>query len=140
MLIPTVPLDELYGDRVRNWLEQRGSHVRTGAAVRAVVLDQNRIAAVELRDGERLTGGEFVVAVPHWRVAEILPPELSGRPEIQRLGRIETAPDFQRAPVVRPADHRAAARGAGGPAQPVGVQPHGGSGDDRMATAGAIRS
>lgn len=89
--IPTVPLDELYGDRVRRWLEQRGSRVRTGTTVRRLSLQGTAIGDVELRDGERLEGHDFVVAVPHWRVAEVLPAELSERPEIQRLGRIETA-------------------------------------------------
>ncbi|MBL8849041.1 MAG: FAD-dependent oxidoreductase [Planctomycetaceae bacterium] len=90
--IPTVSLDELYGDRVRAWLEQRGSQVRTGTAVRMLDMQDGRIAEAMLRDGERVTGDSFILAVPHWRVAELLPSELATRQEIQRLTSIETAP------------------------------------------------
>lgn len=92
VLIPTVSLDELYGDPVRNWLESRGSRVRTGAACRSLELHDGRIAEVVLRDGERLAADAAIVAVPHWRLAELLPDELAQRPEIRQLSRIETAP------------------------------------------------
>lgn len=92
VLIPTAPLDVLFGDRVRAWLEQRGAQVRTGAGCRTLELADGRVTAALLRDGERVTAETFIVAVPHWRLAELLPAELATRPEIQQLSRIETAP------------------------------------------------
>lgn len=92
VLIPTLPLDELFGDRVRLWLEQRGTQVRTGASCRTLELVDGRVSAAVLRDGERVTADAFVMAVPHWRLAELLPEEFAGRPEIEQLSRIETAP------------------------------------------------
>jgi len=92
VLIPTVSLDELYGDPVRTWLERRGSTVRTGTACRTLEMHDGRIRDVVLRDGERLKAGTMIVAVPHWRLADLLPEELARRPEIEQLSRIETAP------------------------------------------------
>lgn len=90
--IPTVPLNALYGDRVRRWLEARGARVRVSAAVRELVETAGRIEAVRLREGERVEGDRFILAVPHWRVLDVLPPCLKERPEFRRLDAIETAP------------------------------------------------
>ena len=90
--IPIVPLDELYGDAVRSWLEERGARIRTGVSVRGVEAEAGRITRVLLRDGESLPVDECIVAVSHWRVAELLPDDVGTRPEIERLNRIETAP------------------------------------------------
>ena len=62
------------------------------AAARTLELQDGHIVAAVLRDGERVTGDSFILAVPHWRVAELLPTELSARPEIARLATIETSP------------------------------------------------
>lgn len=49
LVLPAVPLDELYAEPSRAYLEARGSDVRTHAAAR-VVVEGDRVAGVRVRD------------------------------------------------------------------------------------------
>ena len=90
--IPSVPLNELYGERVSHWLRERGVNVRTSAGVARIALRDGRAAAAELRSGEVLEADQFVIAVPWHRVADLLPELLVRDPDLGRLGELESAP------------------------------------------------
>ncbi|REJ71054.1 MAG: FAD-dependent oxidoreductase [Planctomycetota bacterium] len=92
MQVPTAPLDELFNGAVRSWLEDRGVDVQTSAPVEHLEFIDGRVDSVVIRNGERVTGGEFIVAAPHWRVGELLPERLTSHPNLAGIGRIETAP------------------------------------------------
>ncbi|MEZ5285936.1 MAG: hydroxysqualene dehydroxylase HpnE [Vicinamibacterales bacterium] len=62
LVIPAVPLDALYAEPARAWLEARGSTVRTQAPARVVVED-GRVAGVEVR-GSRVDCATVIAAVP----------------------------------------------------------------------------
>jgi squalene-associated FAD-dependent desaturase len=89
---PTVPLGGFYGQRLADWFAERGATLRLQAGVKRLVLEDGRIAAVELRDGERIPGDHFVLAVPQYAVRPLLSDALAGEPFFANLGRIETAP------------------------------------------------
>lgn len=90
--VPTVPLDELYGPPVIEWLRQHGSDVRTLTAVRRLHGDLRRIEAIELRSGERLRVDDVILAVPHHRVLDLLPNDVAAHPSLAAIARIESAP------------------------------------------------
>ena len=90
--IPSAPLNELYGERTSRWLEDRGVAVRTSAGVAQLTLEGDRIVGVRLRSGDVLEADEFVLAVPWYRVCELLPDSLLGRPEFSGLDKLESAP------------------------------------------------
>ena len=46
--IPTVPLEELYGGRLTDWLTSRGSEIRLQATVEGLELEGDRVTAVRL--------------------------------------------------------------------------------------------
>lgn len=92
VLIPTVPLDELYGRRVRKWLQADGAIVRLQAGVERLHHNHQRIESVELRDGETIAADWFILAVPHDRVGQLLPPELREHPQLAGLTQLESAP------------------------------------------------
>jgi squalene-associated FAD-dependent desaturase len=92
VLIPTAPLNELYGGAVSDWLTRHGTDVRMSAAVRELEYDASAVRAVVLRDGERVTGSQFVLAVPHFRVLSLLPEKVRELPEVARIGQLEAAP------------------------------------------------
>jgi squalene-associated FAD-dependent desaturase len=89
---PTVPLGEFYGQRLADWFARQGATLRLQAGVKRLLLDDGRIAAVELRDGERMTGDHFVLAVPQYAVRALLPDALASDSYFANLDRIETAP------------------------------------------------
>ena len=90
--IPTVPLDDLYGTRLTNWLTTRGASIRLQHGVERLVEEDGRIAAIQSRSGERLTADEFILAVPHHLLTAILPESLQSHPQIEGLQRLESAP------------------------------------------------
>ncbi|MBA3316098.1 MAG: hydroxysqualene dehydroxylase HpnE [Planctomycetota bacterium] len=90
--IPNAPLDELYGSPLVAHLERQGVVIRTGAGVRRLVADGDRVIAAELRNGESIEGDEFVLAVPHYLAASLLPGNVADSSAVQDLERLETAP------------------------------------------------
>jgi hydroxysqualene dehydroxylase len=62
LIIPAVPLDELYAEPARAWLEARGSEVRTRATAR-VVVEGSRVSGVEVR-GEHIAADRVIVSAP----------------------------------------------------------------------------
>jgi squalene-associated FAD-dependent desaturase len=69
LLVPAVPLDDLYAEPARTWLEARGATVRTRASAR-VLFDGDRVTGVEVR-GERLLAPTVICAAP-WFALEAI--------------------------------------------------------------------
>lgn len=92
MHVPTVPLDELYGTAMQNWLRDHGGEVRFKTAVRRLEGDLQRITALELRSGERLSSNEVILAVPQHRLLDLLPPDVAAHPLLRGVSRMESAP------------------------------------------------
>jgi squalene-associated FAD-dependent desaturase len=90
--IPTVPLDILYGERLQEWLRQRGATVRLQAGVERIVVENDRAAGALLRSGERVTADYVVVAVPHWIVLDLLPDSCQADPALSKIRELESAP------------------------------------------------
>ena len=62
LVLPTRPLDEMYADPARAFIERRGGTVRTDALAR-IVTDISGVCAVEVR-GERILTRQVIAAVP----------------------------------------------------------------------------
>lgn len=90
--IPTVPLEDLYGGRLTDWLTSRGSELRQQATVEGFELDGDRVAAVRLSSGETVAGDEFVCALPFFRVQSVLPANLAAHPDLAGIERLQAAP------------------------------------------------
>ena len=90
--LPTVPLDELYSGQLTRWLTSHGVEVRLKSGVERLALENDRVAAVELRSGERLSAQQFVLAVPQHRVCSFLPDAWHDKPPFNRLDQLQTAP------------------------------------------------
>jgi len=78
LVLPAVPLDEMYAEPSRAWLEARGSEVRVNAPAK-VVIDGRRIRGVRVRD-EQIEAPLVISTVP-WYAFQALfepaPPELA---------------------------------------------------------------
>ena len=90
--IPTEPLDELYTQRVGQWLRQQGVEVRTSTGVSRILTAAGRATGVELRNGQILSADEIVLAVPSFSVAALIPDEIAALPEVQGISHLEWAP------------------------------------------------
>ncbi len=69
LVVPAAPLDELYAEPARAWLEARGSVVRTNARAR-VVTAGDRVGGVEVR-GETVPSSVVVAAVPWFALPDL---------------------------------------------------------------------
>ncbi len=90
--LPTAPLDEIYGHRLREWLTSQGAIVRTQAGVERFEEQGARVTGVRLRSGERMEGDQFVLAVPWHRVGDVVPLSLIEHPTVTAAGSLESAP------------------------------------------------
>jgi squalene-associated FAD-dependent desaturase len=68
VLVPTLPLVELYEQHVAPWLTQRGVTVRRSAPVARLLDDGQRITGIELAGGENISAENVIVGLP-WRAA-----------------------------------------------------------------------
>jgi hypothetical protein len=81
LLVPTVPLGVLFGERLAGWLAARGVEIRTGSTATAVERDlAGRVAAVRCGD-ERFACAALVVALPWRQAARLLPDLVPGADE-----------------------------------------------------------
>ncbi len=90
--IPAVPLDDLYGRPVIDWLGQHGGEVRLLTGLKSLEGDVNAITAARLRSGESLRARDFLLALPHYLIGRVLPEPLAAHPSVASLSRLETAP------------------------------------------------
>ncbi len=63
LVLPTVPLDELYAEPSKSWLIERGSEVRTHSPAK-VVIEGDRVVGVRVR--EQLIAAPIVIATVPW--------------------------------------------------------------------------
>ena len=77
---PLCPLDELYAEPARRFIEARGGEVRIASMAR-VHLSDGRVGFVECR-GERLQAGAIVAAVPWYEYPDLFSGDLSAVREL----------------------------------------------------------
>jgi squalene-associated FAD-dependent desaturase len=91
--LPRVPLARLYGEELTRWLDRHGVRVHAGTAARRVVVENDCVRGVELRDGTTLSARWYVAAVPFDRLLDLLPRGLvESESYFGNLRRLETSP------------------------------------------------
>ena len=89
--ISRVGLSDLYTDGATDFIKSKGGDVKTGAQVQRLIIERGIVAAVELRDGERVEADYFISAVPPQALLSILPDELKDR-EFSSLEALGSSP------------------------------------------------
>ncbi len=94
MEIPVVPLGDLYGRRLEDWLSQRGVTVRLTTGVRSLATDdEGSTTGVILRAGEIVPADFVILALPFDRIASTLPDGLIDRiPMLGGLNALSASP------------------------------------------------
>jgi squalene-associated FAD-dependent desaturase len=90
--IPTVPLDQLYGERLQNWFAAHGTAVRLQAGVERLTIENGCATGAVLRSGEFVPADHVILAVPHWLVLELFPDEYRTDPQLAKIRQLESAP------------------------------------------------
>ncbi|MGE0461559.1 MAG: hydroxysqualene dehydroxylase HpnE [Vicinamibacterales bacterium] len=72
LVVPAVPLDEMYAEPARAWLERRGSEVRAQSPAR-VRVEGGRVTGVDVR-GEPIDAPVVIAAVPWFALPALFPP------------------------------------------------------------------
>ena len=89
LALPTCPLDQLYAEPARRFIEARGGRIRIGCAAR-VHLANGRVSHVDAR-GERLDAGAVVAAVPWYAFPELFAGDVTPVDALRRAA-LATAP------------------------------------------------
>jgi squalene-associated FAD-dependent desaturase len=72
LVLPAVPLDELYAEPSREWLRDRGSAVRTKSPAR-VIVEHDRVVGVDVR-GERISAPVVICAASWLALPDVFQP------------------------------------------------------------------
>jgi squalene-associated FAD-dependent desaturase len=90
--LPSVPLSDLY-DGCRAAIERRGGEVVLRSTVRALPIENGRLAGVDLDNGSREVADYYLLAVPHGPALQLLPPQLiAADPILGNLHRLRASP------------------------------------------------
>ena len=91
-VLPKVGLSDLYTDDARRFIEARGGSVRTRASAATLVLQQERVEAIELRDGSRVEADACIAAVPPKALGALLPESALVQRSLAALAQLECSP------------------------------------------------
>lgn len=92
MLIPRLPLHELFVAPALTTLQQRGCEVRLRCRVSRLILADKGVTAVELEDGVQLGVDQLVLATPPHITARLLAPHSQLAQLGQQIGNIDSYP------------------------------------------------
>lgn len=90
--IPTVPLEDLYGGKLVDWLTARGTKIRLQSAAEQIEVNNQSVTGVGLTSNEIITADEFVIAMPFHRILSVLPPNLAASDEFSGIKSLQAAP------------------------------------------------
>jgi squalene-associated FAD-dependent desaturase len=91
--VPAVPLGELYGDELQQWLQRHQVRLLLNRGAKALAVSEDRVGGLQLRDGEVLRADWYVSAVPFDRLLDLLPAEVvEAQPYFGNLRQLETSP------------------------------------------------
>jgi len=82
----------LYGRRLVDWFAAQGAELTLQAGVEQLEMTESRVSAAVMRDGTRVPGDDFILAVPHHRAADLLPEPLAAHPSVKAFTALESAP------------------------------------------------
>lgn len=93
ILLPRVPLAELYGERLEKWLAEHGVRVHLSTAVQSVAGTPEILTGLVLADGQMLPVDAAVVAVPWRRIGETIEAPLRAAiPNLDHFAKIDGSP------------------------------------------------
>lgn len=90
--IPRVSLAEFYGESIQNRLREQGVEIRFQSHVTRLVVENERVSRIELKNGGTVTGDHFVLAVPQHKAVDLLPDEARLGESFSQMTEWETAP------------------------------------------------
>jgi squalene-associated FAD-dependent desaturase len=92
LVIPTVPLGELYGERLQAWFIENRVRLHLSTPVAKVMGDKLAAEGIQLAD-ERALPFDFVIVATTWRrAAELLPQAMRDELGCKRWSEIDSAP------------------------------------------------
>jgi squalene-associated FAD-dependent desaturase len=91
--VPAVPLGRLYGEELRNWFAKHGICIHLNTAVKSIRIINQRVAGLDLRNGDSFHADWYLSAVPFDRLLDLLPAEAVEKDSyFSNLRRLETSP------------------------------------------------
>jgi len=76
LMFPAVPLSRLYPEEGENYIRRHGGVIEKGCPVTGIVIEDDTVLGVRLRDGRVLKGDDYIAAVPYYSLRRLLPEEI----------------------------------------------------------------
>jgi squalene-associated FAD-dependent desaturase len=94
MLVPQIPLGQLYGEALQPFFVRRGVQIHLGTGVDRICVEGNRVVALQMNDGRRVNVEQLVIAVPWRRLPDLVAdvPQLASWSAIKQAEQLESSP------------------------------------------------
>lgn len=83
--LPRLTLEELYSVRTMDSLRKLGAEVRTQARVVSLTMNGDQVGPLKLQDGSEVSGHDYILAIPHHQLINILPSAQTGLDRFRQL-------------------------------------------------------
>ncbi|MBL9083905.1 MAG: FAD-dependent oxidoreductase [Planctomycetales bacterium] len=90
--VPQVPLSELFGERVPDWLRERGAMINTGIPIRSIRRTGAGRYELDLGDDVRREAARVVVALPWRKASDVLAPVAAEWPAVRQWRSMQGSP------------------------------------------------
>jgi len=90
--IPRLPLSEFYGESIPNRIRENGGEIRFKSHVSKLIVENERVVRIELKNGTSVMGDQFVLAVPQHKAVKLIPTEARQSKTLAQFPEWETAP------------------------------------------------
>lgn len=76
LIFPAVPLSRLYVDDAEDYIRRQGGVIEKGCLVTEILIENDAVSGIRLRDGRVLTGDDYIAAVPYYSLQRLLSEEI----------------------------------------------------------------
>ena len=88
----TIGLSDLICQAATRYLLARGASIQLGCRAASLEIKDGQLTGIRLVDGKLIPASQVIVALPHYLLASLLPPEYRGHPFFARAAWLGTSP------------------------------------------------
>ena len=76
IVLPALPLSRMYVDSAEDYINKHGGIIKKTALVSGLIIKNDNVSGIRLRDGEIIKGDFYISAVPYFALKRIIPEDI----------------------------------------------------------------
>ena len=79
IVLPAAPLSRLYADNYEEYIKQHGGTIERGCPASELMIEDDTVTGIKLRDGRMLRGDYYIIAVPYYSLQRLLTEDIMSK-------------------------------------------------------------